>query len=150
MSHVASLAKHVLMICNRKLEALCTIHESTRVKSGARDDCAVFIYTTATHIKYAIVDGDHGIIRTLDLPIYITRVKGNQVFCLDRELRTRVLSIDTTEYRFKLALINRKYCKWSATRNWLDRAYCLLAAKGLSGSGYYFHLFLFIIIRLRL
>lgn len=109
MSHVAILAKHVLMICNRKLETLCSIHESTRVKSGAWDDCGVFIYTTATHIKYAIVDGDHGIIRTLDLPIYITRVKGNQVFCLDRELKTRVLNIDTTEYRFKLALIHRKY-----------------------------------------
>jgi coatomer protein complex subunit alpha (xenin) len=55
------------------------------------------------------LNGDHGIIRTLDLPIYITRVKGSQVFCLDRECRTRVLNIDTTEYKFKLALINRKY-----------------------------------------
>lgn len=109
MSHVALLAKHVLMICNRKLETLCSIHESTRIKSGAWDDSGVFIYTTATHIKYAIVDGDHGIIRTLDLPIYITRVKGNQVFCMDRELKTRVMSIDTTEYKFKLALIHRKY-----------------------------------------
>lgn len=109
MSHVALLAKHVLMICNRKLETLCSIHESTRVKSGAWDDSGVFIYTTSTHIKYAIVDGDHGIIRTLDLPIYITRVKGSQVFCLDRELKTRVLNIDTTEYKFKLALIHRKY-----------------------------------------
>lgn len=52
---------------------------------------------------------DHGIIRTLDLPIYITRVKGNQVFCLDRECRPRVLNIDPTEFKFKLALINRKY-----------------------------------------
>uniref|UniRef100_A0A336MCE9 Coatomer subunit alpha n=1 Tax=Culicoides sonorensis TaxID=179676 RepID=A0A336MCE9_CULSO len=109
MSHVALLAKHVLMICNRKLEILCSIHESTRVKSGAWDDSGVFIYTTSTHIKYAIVDGEYGIIRTLDLPIYITRVKGSQVFCLDRELKTRVLNIDTTEYKFKLALIHRKY-----------------------------------------
>jgi hypothetical protein len=52
---------------------------------------------------------DHGIIRTLDLPIYITRVKGNQVFCLDRECKPRILSIDPTEFKFKLALINRKY-----------------------------------------
>ena len=52
---------------------------------------------------------DHGIIRTLDLPIYITRVKGNSVYCLDRECRPRVLGIDSTEYKFKLALVNRKY-----------------------------------------
>lgn len=54
-------------------------------------------------------NSDHGIIRTLDLPIYVTRVRGNSVYCLDRECRPRVLNIDPTEYRFKLALVNRKY-----------------------------------------
>lgn len=109
MSHVALLAKHTVSICSRSMELLCSIHENTRVKSGAWDDSGVFIYTTSNHIKYAITNGDHGIIRTLDLPIYITRVKGTQVFCLDRECRTRVLNIDPTEFKFKLALINRKY-----------------------------------------
>ncbi|XP_069693952.1 coatomer subunit alpha-like isoform X2 [Periplaneta americana] len=109
MSHVALLAKHTVNICNRRLESLCSIHENTRVKSGAWDDSGVFIYTTSNHIKYAISNGDHGIIRTLDLPIYITRVKGNQVFCLDRECKPRILNIDPTEFKFKLALINRKY-----------------------------------------
>lgn len=45
----------------------------------------------------------------MDLPIYVTRVKGNNVYCLDRECRPRVLTIDPTEFKFKLALINRKY-----------------------------------------
>ncbi|XP_028566118.2 coatomer subunit alpha [Podarcis muralis] len=109
MSHVALLAKHAIMICNRKLESLCNIHENIRVKSGAWDESGVFIYTTSNHIKYAVTTGDHGIIRTLDLPIYVTRVKGNNVYCLDRECRPRVLTIDPTEFKFKLALINRKY-----------------------------------------
>ena len=55
------------------------------------------------------INSDHGIIRTLDLPIYITRVKGSNVYCLDRECRPRVLGIDTTEFKFKLALVQRKY-----------------------------------------
>lgn len=109
MSHVALLAKHTISICSRNMELLCSIHENSRVKSGAWDDSGVFIYTTSNHIKYAITNGDHGIIRTLDLPIYITRVKGTQVYCLDRECRTRVLNIDPTEFKFKLALITRKY-----------------------------------------
>ncbi len=50
-----------------------------RVKSGTWDDNGVFIYTTSNHIKYAITNGDHGIIRTLNLPVYLTRMKGNQV-----------------------------------------------------------------------
>lgn len=109
MSLVALLCKHSVTICDRRLQYLCTIQENTRVKSGAWDDSGVFIYTTSNHIKYAITNGDHGIIRTLDLPIYLTRVKGNQVFCLDREYRTRILLIDPTEYKFKLAIINRRY-----------------------------------------
>jgi coatomer protein complex subunit alpha (xenin) len=109
MATVALLSKHVITICSRKLEVLCTIHENTRVKSGIWDDSGVFIYTTSNHIKYAINNGDHGIIRTLDLPVYLTRIKGAQVFCLDRECKPRILNIDPTEYKFKLALINRKY-----------------------------------------
>lgn len=109
MAHVALLGKHVVAICNRKLECLCTVHENIRVKSGAWEENGVFVYTTSNHIKYALTNGDHGIIRTLDLPIYITRVKGSSVYCLDRECKTRVLGIDPTEFKFKLALINRKY-----------------------------------------
>jgi coatomer subunit alpha len=57
MSHVALLAKHTVTVCNRRLETLCTIRENTRVKSGAWDDCGVFIYTTSNHIKYCITNG---------------------------------------------------------------------------------------------
>ena len=31
------------------------------------------------------------------------------MYCLDRDAKTRALVVDPTEYRFKLALINRKY-----------------------------------------
>lgn len=106
---VALLSKHCIVLCTKKLESICSIHENTRIKSGAWDDFNVFVYTTSNHIKYAINNGDHGIIRTLDLPIYVTRVKDNQVFCLDRDCRPRILRIDSTEYKFKLALISRKY-----------------------------------------
>lgn len=109
MNMVALLAKHNIMLCNRKLETLCSVHENARVKSGAWDDSGVFIYTTSNHIKYAITNGDHGIIRTLDIPIYLTKVKGNQVYCLDRECRPRILRINPTEFKFKLALISHKF-----------------------------------------
>lgn len=36
-------------------------------------------------------------------------MKGNNVFCLDRECKPRVLTIDPTEFKFKLALIHHKY-----------------------------------------
>ena len=77
MTTVALLSKHCITICNKKLETLCTVQENTRVKSGTWDDQGVFVYTTSNHIKYAITNGDHGIIRTLDMPVYLTKMKGN-------------------------------------------------------------------------
>ena len=41
--------------------------------------------------------------------MYLVRIKGRSVYCLDRSAKPRVLSIDPTEYRFKLALVKRNY-----------------------------------------
>ncbi|XP_068625550.1 coatomer subunit alpha isoform X1 [Battus philenor] len=116
MSMVALLGKHTVTLCTRRLEQLCSITEGARVKSGAFDDSTpqpVFIYTTANHIKYCCKDGDYGTIRTLDVPVYVVKVVANEagarVVCLDRECRPKVLSIDATEYRFKLALVTCQY-----------------------------------------
>uniref|UniRef100_A0A7I4FAI8 Coatomer subunit alpha n=1 Tax=Physcomitrium patens TaxID=3218 RepID=A0A7I4FAI8_PHYPA len=109
MENVALLSKHAVVVANKKLVHKCTVHETIRVKSGAWDDSGVFIYTTLNHIKYCLPNGDSGIIRTLDVPVYITKVSGNSIYCLDRDGKNRVIQIDATEYTFKLALIQRKF-----------------------------------------
>ena len=48
------------------------IHDTIRIKSGAWDGNDVFVFSTLNHIKYLLVTGDHGIIRTLEVPLYIT------------------------------------------------------------------------------
>ena len=52
---------------------------------------------------------DNGIVRTLDQTVYLVRVKARTVYCLDRASKPKVLNIDPTEYRFKLALVKRNY-----------------------------------------
>lgn len=52
---------------------------------------------------------DNGIVRTLDQTVYLVRIKARNVYCLDRAAKPKVLEIDPTEYRFKLALIKRNY-----------------------------------------
>lgn len=44
------------------------------MQSAAWDDHGVLVYTTLNHIKYCLPNGDSGIIRTLDVPVYITQV----------------------------------------------------------------------------
>ncbi|CAF4935663.1 unnamed protein product, partial [Rotaria sp. Silwood1] len=51
-------------------------------------------------MKYAVINVDHGILCAPDLLIYIAKVKGNSVVCLGREIRPRLLNIDSTEYKF--------------------------------------------------
>ncbi|KAK8522144.1 hypothetical protein V6N13_115119 [Hibiscus sabdariffa] len=109
MESVALLSKHTIVIANKKLVLQCTLHETIRVKSGAWDDNGVFIYTTLNHIKYCLPNGDSGIIRTLDVPIYMTKVSGNTIFCLDRDGKTKTIVIDATEYIFKLSLLWKRY-----------------------------------------
>ncbi|GMN55752.1 hypothetical protein TIFTF001_024870 [Ficus carica] len=109
MENVALLSKHAIIIASRKLVHQCTLHETIRVKSGAWDDNGVFIYTTLNHIKYCLPNGDSGIIRTLDVPIYITKVSGNTMFCLDRDGKNKPILIDPTEYIFKLSLLRKRY-----------------------------------------
>ncbi|EPS70817.1 hypothetical protein M569_03938, partial [Genlisea aurea] len=109
MESVSLLCKHSIIIADKKLVHRCTLHETIRVKSGGWDDNGVFIYTTSTHIKYCLPNGDSGIIKTLDVPLYITKIYGNTIFCLDRDGKSRHVMIDSTEYVFKLSLLRKKY-----------------------------------------
>jgi coatomer protein complex subunit alpha (xenin) len=109
-SFVAIMSKGSIVLATRNLEQLCTVTETVRIKSGAWDDRGVFIYTTLNHIKYVLPhSGDQGIVRSLDEVLYLTRVAGNVVHCLDREAQRRKVELDPTEYLFKLALFKKRY-----------------------------------------
>lgn len=108
-NQIALLSKHTITIANKSLEQTALIHETIRIKSAAWDDSGILVYTTLNHIKYALPGGDNGIIKTLEQPVYLTRVKGQVVHCLDRSAKPRTIAIDPTEYRFKLALIRKNY-----------------------------------------
>ncbi|GAX83376.1 hypothetical protein CEUSTIGMA_g10801.t1 [Chlamydomonas eustigma] len=109
MTMVALLCKHAIIIADKKLGGAQTVHETIRVKSAAWDDNGVLVYTTLNHVKYCLPNGDSGIIRTLDVPVYITKVSNQVLFALDREGKNRQIQVESTEYMFKLALLQRKY-----------------------------------------
>ncbi|CAF1788267.1 unnamed protein product [Brassica oleracea var. botrytis] len=109
MESVALLSKDTIVFASKKLVFQCTLHETVGVKSGAWDDNGAFIYTTLNHIKYCLPNGESGIIRSLDVPIYITKVSGNTIFCLDRDGKNRVITINATEHLFKLSLLRKRY-----------------------------------------
>ncbi len=107
--YAALLSKHNVSIVTKSLELVSTLHETIRIKSATWDDTGVLLYSTLNHIKYTLLNGDNGIVRTLDQTVYLVRVKARNVYCLDRAAKPKVLTIDPTEYRFKLALVKRNY-----------------------------------------
>jgi coatomer protein complex subunit alpha (xenin) len=107
--HAALLSKHNVTIVSKNLQQISTLHETIRIKSATWDDAGVLLYSTLNHIKYTLMNGDNGIVRTLEQTVYLVKVKGRSVYCLDRTARPKVLTIDPTEYRFKLALVKRNY-----------------------------------------
>ena len=107
--YAALLSKHNVTVVTKSLEQVSSLHETIRIKSAAWDDSGVLLYSTLNHVKYSLLNGDTGIIRTLDQTVYLVKVKGRSVYCLDRNARPRTLEIDPTEYRFKLALVKRNY-----------------------------------------
>ncbi|GFP60104.1 putative coatomer subunit alpha [Trichoderma asperellum] len=107
--YAALLSKHNVTIVTKTLEQISTLHETIRIKSATWDDAGILLYSTLNHVKYALLNGDNGIVRTLDQTVYLVRVKGRNVYCLDRAAKPRILRIDPTEYRFKMALVKRNY-----------------------------------------
>lgn len=107
--YAALLSKHNVTIVTKTLEQVSTLHETIRIKSATWDDSGVLLYSTLNHIKYTLLNGDNGIVRTLDQTVYLIKVKGRSVYCMDRAAKPKVLTIDPTEYRFKLALVKRNY-----------------------------------------
>jgi coatomer subunit alpha len=107
--HAALLSKHNVTIVTKNLQQISTLHETIRIKSATWDDAGVLLYSTLNHVKYTLMNGDNGIVRTLEQTVYLVRVKGRSVYCLDRSAKPKVLTIDPTEYRFKLALVKRNY-----------------------------------------
>jgi coatomer subunit alpha len=84
------------------------VHETIRVKSAAWDENGVLVYTTLNHIKYCLPNGDSGIIRTLDVPVYITKVFGNVIFCLDRDGKNRQIQVSFSTLGW-ISTLDRKW-----------------------------------------
>ncbi|KAJ5075405.1 coatomer subunit alpha [Anaeramoeba ignava] len=109
MQFLALFNAHSIILCDKKLSHLCSLSESIRIKSGKWSKSGVFIYTTLNHLKYCLKSGDTGIIRTLEKPVYLTTIKENSVFALNRKHDIEPLGMDSTEFRFKLAINEQRF-----------------------------------------
>ncbi|CBZ51893.1 AT3G15980 protein, related [Neospora caninum Liverpool] len=91
-------------------EVVCAVHENIRIKGGAWDeDNGTFVYSTLSHVKYLLLNGDRGIIHCLNEPVYIFKVQRGMYYYLDRRAGVHVEPLNCQEYLFKLALHRRQF-----------------------------------------
>lgn len=107
--YIALQAKHNLTIADSNLKQLSSVYETIRIKSVGWDSHNVVFYTTFNHLKYALLNGDSGVLKSLSQTLYVVNVVGNTVVCLSRSGAAHLIRVDPTEYRFKRALVNKNF-----------------------------------------
>lgn len=108
-AYCAILSKQNITLVDKNLNYLCSVHEHIRVKSGAFDEHGVFVYSTLTHVKYCLQNGDSGIILSLEFPIYIARIAKQKMYFMDRGGNPQKMDLNCHEFLFKLALNKRDF-----------------------------------------
>jgi len=80
----------------------------TPVKSGVWcTHTSAFVFSTELQIRYALPCGEEGSLLSLPKPLYIASINtvANRMAVLDREGKPHILSVTTSEYRFKAAVV---------------------------------------------
>lgn len=105
--YVAFIYKYNIVITTIDLNYLCTAHEYVRIKSGVWDtEHSVLIYNTFSHLKYILVNGENGLIKYMDEPVYLFKIYNNHFYYIDRRQNIGSEFLNDSEYLFKLAIIN--------------------------------------------
>ncbi|ANQ08989.1 Coatomer alpha subunit [Plasmodium coatneyi] len=106
--NIAFVFKYNVVLTTIDLVHLCTVHEYIRVKSGVWDEenKNVFIYNTLSHLKYIMINGEKGLIKCLEEPVYLFKIYNNRLFYLTRKQDVVSEPLNDTEYLFKLSLAN--------------------------------------------
>lgn len=114
--YVALIGKNEIVICNKELEIMSrSPKERGSIKSATWDPCGVLIYSTATHFKYILINGDFGNLCSIEVPQYLVTLqyKNNKklIIAVDRSGKVLKTEISSIEYRFKLALHNKRFAE---------------------------------------
>jgi len=78
--HIALCGRNVLIITNQELEVVCTVTEKFSIKSAFWERENLLFYTTKNHWKYALLNGETGVMKNIDEPMHLVRKMGDRKF----------------------------------------------------------------------
>ncbi|ELP88818.1 coatomer subunit alpha-3, putative [Entamoeba invadens IP1] len=106
--YAALIGKRQVVMIGKKMDVVCKCNEVARVKSGVFVGETLF-YTTSSHLKYLLPNGEGGVIKQLDTVMYLADARPPKMYLVNREGQLKLLTINPNEYLFKLNVFSRDY-----------------------------------------
>lgn len=100
--------KHIFIV-NKNLEICHRIKENSNIKSAVFDENSVLFYSTYFQIKYSLINGLSGIVKSTEMTYYLMLVNGGSMLYSDCKNGKNSLKFNYTEIRFNIALMNKNY-----------------------------------------
>ncbi|EDO08551.1 Coatomer WD associated region family protein [Babesia bovis T2Bo] len=105
---IAAVFRNKVLIYDRKLEKLASAEVHGKIKTAAWYENSAVIYATDERMYYIMVNGDCGVLQSIDAPIYIVRIKNTSLHVMKRDHRCYRIEINSDEFFFKVALYYKK------------------------------------------
>lgn len=109
MSYAAIVGKHNILIVNKNLEICHRIKENSPIKAVKFDENNVLFYSTYFQIKYSLINGLNGIIKSTDMTYYLMLISNGVIYYSDLNKNRSSFKFNYTEVRFNIALMNKNY-----------------------------------------
>lgn len=114
--YFALASEHRITITDAQLKSIAMVDEKNMEITGlAWDDKNssdhFLLYSAFYHLKYCLLNGESGTIKTLAKAAYLTKVTGNKAYVIDQDTNFEMVEINPEEYVFKQAVIDRDYPK---------------------------------------
>ncbi|KAK1937599.1 WD domain, G-beta repeat domain containing protein [Babesia divergens] len=101
---IAAIFKTCVVIYDRNLKKLASKQMQGKIKTAMWYDNTALFFATSDRMHYIMVNGDSGVLRSLDEPIYMIRIRDNFLYYMQRNHRCYRMSIISDEFSFKMAL----------------------------------------------
>ena len=107
-SLVALVCKKVVHILTKGLSKVCSIQEKFNIKSVVWRE-GILVYSTINHLKYALINGESGILKCTEQKVRIVAYEKDEMIVLDSNGKILNLKIDPEEFLLKQALFEKNY-----------------------------------------
>jgi len=71
--HYAFCGKNIVLVTNHDLDVICSVKEKFSIRSVFWERENLLFYTTKNHWKYCFMNGETGLLKTLNEPMHLVK-----------------------------------------------------------------------------